>query len=133
LEARPGNIRFGKPRGGGGRAIDRAYAYEVTGGAEKATYVNGVEFEGVRNGVVLDAKRSRSVGSFYDISGADKFTQNVKIPSMVKQALRQLNGIRGTGLKGIEWHISNSTVAQQVKLLFEQRGININVVFTPKK
>ena len=103
----------------------------MTGGAEKAVYVRGVEFESVRAGTLLDAKYARSVGSFYDISGPDRFTLNVKIPALLGQARRQLGAIRGLGFRGIEWHFADEAVARHVRNLFVQNRIPIGVRYTP--
>ena len=126
-------MEFGKPRGGGGSPADRAYASQVTGGAEKAVYVNGVEFESVRGGVLIDAKRASAKGSFYDISGTDGFTQQFKIPTIVDQAERQLRAIQGQGFRGIRWEIADARVAKQIRDLFRARRIPITVVHTPKR
>ncbi len=133
VQPKPQGVEFGKPRGGGGSPADRAYASQVTGGAEKAVYVNGVEFESVRGGVLIEAKRASAKGSFYDISGADNFTQRVKIPTIVDQAKRQLRAVRGQPFRGIEWQVSDLQVARQLQALFVQQGLRINVVYTPKK
>ena len=130
LQPAPAGVRFGPPRGGGGSAADRAYASRVTGGADKSVYVNGTEFDSVRGGILIDAKRASGSGSFYDISGGDRFTQNVKIPEIVGQAQRQVNAAGGQGFKGIRWEIADPNVAQQLQTLFTQRGIRIQVVHT---
>jgi len=131
IQPRPTNVRFGPPRGGGGNGLARAYASQVTNGAEKAIYVNGVEFEGVQQGILVDAKRASGTGSFYDISGADRFTRNVKIPKVLNQAQRQLASIQGEGFKGIRWEVADAGVAQQLRRLFAQRNIRITVVHNP--
>jgi RHS repeat-associated protein len=130
IQPRPQGVEFGAPRGGGGRAADRAYASQVTGGAEKATYVKGTEFDSVRGGVLIDAKRASSAGSFYDISGNDGFTRNVKIPEILAQANRQVIAAQGQGLKGIRWEVADATVAAQLKSLFRQQNIPISVIHT---
>jgi RHS repeat-associated protein len=130
IQPRPEGVEFGAPRGGGGSAADRAYASQVSGGAENATYVNGTEFDAVRGGVLIDAKRASSSGSFYDVSGRDSFTQNVKIPEILAQANRQVNAVQGQGFKGIRWEVADATVAAQLKSLFRQQNIPISVVHT---
>jgi RHS repeat-associated protein len=131
LQPAPAGVRFGPPRGGGGSAADRAYAGRVSGGAEKATYVNGTEFDAVRGGVLIDAKRASGSGSFYDISGTDRFTQNVKIPEILAQARRQVSAIEGAGFQRIRWEIADPVIAGQLKRLFRQQNIPITVVHTP--
>ena len=133
VQPKPPGVEFKAPRGGGGDEAARAYAYQVTGGAEKAIYVNGTEFEGVADGILIDAKRAKGLGSWYDISGADRFTANVKIPDVIAQARRQLGAIRGTEFKGIRWVIADPTVANQIQTLFWQRGIPIDIVTAAPK
>lgn len=128
LQSKPEGVEFGPPRGGGGDEAARAYAYQVTGGAEKAIYVNGVEFEGVANGVLIDAKRASAVGSFYDITGADAFTRNVRIPKILDQARRQLRAVRGTQFKGIRWEVADERVAAELQRLMQQQNLAIAVV-----
>jgi hypothetical protein len=131
VQPKPQGVEFGKPRGGGGDQAARDYASQVTGGARKAIYVNGVEFESVRGSVLIDAKRASAKGSFYDISGTDRFTRDFKIPEILRQANRQVNAIQGQAFKGIRWEIADSTVAAQLRRLFRQQNIPITVVHTP--
>ena len=139
IQPKPPGIRFGPPRGGGGSEAARTYAYRVTGGAEKATYVQGpqgttpVEFEGVSGGILIDAKRAGENNSWYDISSADKFTRSVKIPEILKQAQRQVQALKTTGeasgLSGIRWPVANETVAKQLQSLFDENELNIRVIW----
>jgi len=131
IQVSPAEVRFGAARGGGGGALARRYARQVTGGAEKAVYVRDVECEGIRSGTLLDAKYARSEGSVYDISGVDRFTRDVKIPTLLGQARRQLTAIRGLGFRGIEWHFADEAVAASVRSLFVQSRIPITVRYTP--
>jgi len=79
----------------------------------------------------LDAKFARSSRSFYDISGADRFTRNVKIPKLLGQARRQLTAIEGQGFRGIEWHFADENVANAVRRLFVQNRLPITIRHTP--
>ena len=123
---------WGKPRGGGGSAADKAYDKKVTG-TDDAVYHKGVEFDGYNKprNALLDAKRSKGKGSWYDIRGTSSFTLKVKIPSILKQARRQLAVLKSSGASKIEWHISNDMVAKQIRALFRKHGIDIIVKFTP--
>jgi hypothetical protein len=131
IQPRPASIRFGPARGGGGNELAQRYARQVTGGAEWSVYVRDVEFEGIRAGTLLDAKYARSSGSFYDISGTDRFTRDYKIPVLLGQARRQVKAVHGLGLQGIEWHFADDAVAGSVRRLFLQNRIPINVRYTP--
>lgn len=126
------------PRGGGGKPADQAYAQKVnkangSNPPEKSVYVKGVEFDGYnpKSSKLLDAKRSKGKGSWYDVSGSSSFTLNVKIPEILKQARRQLAALPGSGAKGIEWHISDGGVATQIRNLFSKNGISIIVKHVP--
>jgi RHS repeat-associated protein len=141
LQPRPAEVGFGPPRSGGSPEAARQYAYQVTGGAEKATYVQGppgtspVEFEGVNGGVLVEAKRASGRGSFYDISGPDKFTLQVKIPRILEQEERQVRALQSSGqaagLKGIEWRVADEMVANQLQDLMNQKGLPITVTAVP--
>lgn len=127
------NANWGKPRGGGGKAKDREYAKKLTG-SDDAAYVNGVEFDGYKKSTrtLLDAKRTKGKGSWYDTSGTDNFTKNFKIPEILKQARRQINALSGSGASKIEWHFSDADIAKQIRALFSKNGITeIKVLFTP--
>lgn len=131
------NASRGKPRGGGGSADDQAYTKKVNkeNGSKpegESVYVDGVEFDGYNPGTkkLLDSKRSKGKGSWYDVSGSDSFTQNVKIPDILKQARRQLSVLGKSGADGIIWHVSDAGIAKQLSALFKTNGINIMVKFT---
>lgn len=131
------NASRGKPRGGGGSAADQAYSKKVNkenGSVPEgeSVYVDGVEFDGYNptSKSLLDSKRSKGKGSWYDISGTNSFTQNVKIPEILKQARRQIAVLGKSGATKIEWHVSDSGIAAQLKALFNTHGINIIVKHT---
>ena len=127
------NARWGKPRGGGGKPEDRAYARKVTG-TNQSLYINDVEFDGYRasDKVLLDAKHAADQNSWYDISSGDTFTQDVKIPKIMEQAERQFGVLKESGANSIEWHFSNENVVKMIRKLFRSRGMNIIVIYTPK-
>ena len=109
----------------------REYAIRVTGNdTGLGIYVNGVEFDGIEGTLLLDAKNAGE-RSFYDITGSDNFTEQVKIPEIVEQAERQLDALAGSGASGIEWRVANQQVAEGLKKLFRLRRLPINIKYVP--
>jgi hypothetical protein len=112
---------------------DRARTYQqfVTGRTDSKVYqVNGVHFDGVRDGVLLDAKGYYS--QFVDpVTGrfqtwfAQRGGQN-----LVKEAQRQLEAARGVP---IEWHFNEIETLNAMRQLLESSGINkgIQLIYTP--
>ncbi|MGW1199545.1 polymorphic toxin-type HINT domain-containing protein [Streptomyces sp. NPDC002536] len=103
------------------------YQAKVTGVPNGFGYkVNGVKFDGFRDGVLLDAKgpgyatftKDGRFRSWYN--GAD---------SLADQAQRQLNAAGG---KSITWHVAEGDAVTAMRNLFADRGITgINIVHTP--
>jgi len=129
------NAHWGPAPPGGEAGSD--YARQVTG-SDESVYVTDlhkelkefqgpkglgkVEFDGLRNGTLLDAK-DWSVGTFFQ-KGANE---------ILLQAYRQGHALNKSGAKGIEWHCSNVDVAAKIRELFENHGVTIRVIWTPKK
>ncbi|HUJ57923.1 MAG TPA: hypothetical protein VLX92_05510, partial [Kofleriaceae bacterium] len=90
-----------------------------------------VELDGEENQILLDAKDA-GPKSMYDVTGTDKFTQNVKIPKVLAEATRQGWAMIRSGAKGIEWRVSNEAVANGLRRLFADRGVKITVTFVAK-
>ena len=109
----------------------REYAIRVTANdTGLGIYVNGVEFDGIEGTLLLDAKNAGE-RSFYDVTGSDSFTEQFKIPEIVRQARRQASALRGSGASGIEWRVANQQVVEGLKDLFLDRGILIDVKYVP--
>ncbi|MDY6803616.1 MAG: hypothetical protein SXA11_07390 [Cyanobacteriota bacterium] len=109
----------------------KEYAIRVTGNdTGLGIYVNGVEFDGIEGRLLLDAKNAGE-RSFYDVTGSDKFTERIKIPEIVRQAIRQSSALEGSGASGIEWRVANQQVAEGLEDLFEERRISITVKYVP--
>lgn len=120
---------YGPARGGGGDASAKQYAKKVTG-REDSVYVDDVEFDGWRatDKTLLDAKLSSGEGSWYDVTGTDRFTKDFKIPEILKQARRQLSVLSGSGAARIEWAVSDPAVVRSLRALFRAEQVNITVV-----
>jgi RHS repeat-associated protein len=104
---------------------DRARAYQryVTGqSGDQVFQIEGVNFDGLRDGVLLDAKGyykqfvDPSTGTFKQWwRGAGEF---------VEQAQRQIQVARGVQ---IEWHFNEVETLEAVRRLFAEKGITSEV------
>ncbi|MFM7160250.1 MAG: RHS repeat-associated core domain-containing protein, partial [Planctomycetaceae bacterium] len=104
----------------------RAYQQQVTGRTGQSFFVNGVKFDGVGTGVLLDAKGPGYAnfvrnGRFRDwYRGADE---------LVDQAQSQLRAANGTP---IQWHVAEADAVTAIRNLFADRGITgIDIIHTP--
>lgn len=114
-----------RPPGSGNIPAAEKYADKVTGSKE-SIYVSDLwaEFDGYRakDGFLLDAKFTKR-GGMYDTDV--KF----KVFKLMQEAERQVDAASRGGAKGVEWIISDKTVAEGIEALFKLQKINIRVVF----
>jgi hypothetical protein len=103
-----------------------AYQEQITGRSGESYVVDGVKFDGIRDGTLLDAKgpgyaRFVKNGQFRNwYSGKDK---------LLDQAARQVEVAKGNP---IQWHVAEEPAANAIRALFNSQGISgINVIFTP--
>ena len=92
----------------------------------RAFDVNGVKFDGFKNGKLIEAKSSydnfvNSSGQFYDwFNGKD---------ALVNQARNQLKAADGTS---VEWHFKTQKSLDATKILFQENGIEgIDLIYDP--
>ena len=105
----------------------RAYQKQITGHEGMAWVQNGVKFDGVRDGVLLDAKAklaqfiSKKTGDFYGwFKGRQGFLDS---------AARQIRASEGSK---IEWYFAEESVRDLVQDLFMEHGITeIELIFDP--
>ena len=106
----------------------RNYQKFITGASDGMVYkVNGVKFDGFKNGMLIEAKGNYSqfvnkkTGEFQKwFSGKD---------SLVSQANRQINAANGTK---IQWFFNDETSLNAVKNLFSKENItDIELIFKP--
>jgi hypothetical protein len=104
------------------------YQSKISGRTHLESYsVNGVKFDGVNGGVLLDAKSAgyknfvNKDGEFYSwFKGSD---------SLEKQAYSQLRAAQGAP---IQWHFQNDLALNATKKLFDKKGIRgITLIYTP--
>jgi RHS repeat-associated protein len=104
-----------------------SYQKQVTGKSASQSYVvNGVKFDGIKDGVLIDAKSgydnfvNKDTGKFQNWFAGKE--------SLVKQARRQQDAAEGTP---IEWHFQNKNVLNATQKLFDEKGLTIQLKHTP--
>ena len=105
----------------------RRYQTFITGKAAQESYkVNGVKFDGIKNGVLIDAKSGYT--NFVTKEGKfHEFFQGQE--SIIKQARRQIAAANGMP---IEWHFENEIVRKTFEELFKKENIlEITLKHTP--
>lgn len=110
---------------------DLEYQAQITGRPGEIYRVNGVKFDGFRNGMLLEAKAyykqfvDPATGQFKDFFLASR----TGAKGLVDEAFRQINAAKGVP---IEWHFLEEETLNAVKMLFKEVGIQgINLVHTP--
>ncbi len=98
--------------------FSRAYQKQITRQEGKAWVQNGVKFDGMREGILLDAKGkysqfiNKETGEFYSwFKGKD---------SLVSEAKRQIAASEGSK---IQWYFSEKETLKVVQELFMDKGI----------
>ncbi|MCL2882233.1 MAG: Tox-REase-5 domain-containing protein [Coriobacteriia bacterium] len=110
--------------------LSRAYQTQITGVAGESWVENGVKFDGIVDGTLIDAKGDYS--HFIDGNGGfkDWFT-NTGAQSLIDQANRQLAAANGTP---INWYFMNQGDLDAVRNLFAREGITwIKFIYQPLK
>ncbi len=106
----------------------RAYQAQITGRIGQVFRYNGVEFDGVKNGVLLEAK-GPGYATFIEGSTFKKWFKNED--KLLRQAAEQS---RAAGGLRLEWHIAEADVAKMLADLFKEKGISgIVTLHTPMK
>jgi hypothetical protein len=106
----------------------RAYQTQITGRNGEVYRYNGVEFDGVGNGVLLEAK-GPGYSTFIEGSTFKKWFKNES--KLLRQAADQS---RAAGGLRLEWHIAEAEVARMLTNLFKEKGIGgIAILHTPMK
>ena len=103
----------------GWSVFSKNYQKQIAGTEGEAILLNGVKFDGIKNGVLLDAKGKYSF--LLDKGWAQD--------GLLKQAQRQIKAANGATL---EWHFAEEAAANTVQQLFKDKGVSgINVFHTP--
>ncbi len=109
--------------------FSRAYQKQITGKEGMAWVQNGVKFDGMKDGVLLDAKGKyaqfidKNTGEFYEwFSGKD---------SLIAEARRQIDASEGAK---IQWYFAEEESLNVVQDLFMDKGITeIELIFEAPK
>ena len=94
--------------------------------------IDGVEFDGFRDGALLEAK-GPGYRAFFDASGEPKpwYEASGKLKELRQQVQRQAKMAERVGLK-LRWHVAERDVGEFLRRLFEKWDIfNIEIVYTP--
>ena len=96
-----------------------SYQTAITGQAASESFLlNGVKFDGVVKGVLVDAKSG--YGSFINKATGGFHTWFKGAKSLINQAERQIEAANGTK---IQWFFENKAAMDATKKLFEKEGI----------
>lgn len=103
-------------------SFSRTYQKQISGLNENEAFLlNGVRFDGIKNGVLLEAK-----GKY-----AFLLEKGWAQEGLIKQAQSQIKAANGASL---EWHFAEKEAAATVQQLFKDRGITgISVLHTPSQ
>jgi hypothetical protein len=107
--------------------LSRKYQKQITGRTGEAWLENGVKFDGVKNGRLIEVKGNYSNfvkdGEFLDwFTGQD---------ALVEQAKRQLKAANGNP---IDWYCINEPTKKAMQNLFKEKGVSgINFIVEPLK
>jgi hypothetical protein len=104
----------------------RAYQQQITGFSGQAYFVDNVKFDGIENGVLVDAKGP----------GYANFVKNGQFrvwfrgaANVVDQAERQLRVANGVPIR---WSFAEADAVTAIRNLFADRGITgIDIIYTP--
>jgi hypothetical protein len=103
------------------------YQQQITGAPPGRVYdVNGVKFDGFRNGTLLDAK---GPGYEWAVRNGQFIRRYNGAQSLLEQAQRQLRAAGGTPIR---WEVAEARTAEAIRNMFRRNGITgIDVVHTP--
>lgn len=109
--------------------FSRAYQKQITGQEGMAWVQNGVKFDGMKDGILLDAKGNysqfinKNTGEFYDW-----FTGK---QGLLDEARRQIDASEGAR---IQWYFAEEETRDVVQELFSDKGITeIELIFEAPK
>jgi hypothetical protein len=93
----------------------------------KAYELNGVKFDGFKDGILLEAKGPGYANFVKNGEFADWF-QKTGLERLIEQAKRQEIAAQG---RQIQWHFAEEEPARLIRKLFDNKDINIQVIVTP--
>lgn len=104
------------------------YQAKITGlPAGQAYELNGIKFDGFKDGILLEAK-GPGYQNFIKDGQFAKWWENTGLNQLLDQANRQIDAAQG---RRIQWHFAEEEPARLIRELFTERTINIEIIFTP--
>ncbi|WP_375743795.1 Tox-REase-5 domain-containing protein [Corallococcus interemptor] len=108
-----------------GHSADDAY---WVGGT--STQTGGVKFDGFKDSVLLEAK-GPGYAKFFEDLDPKRWFRNSGARQLIEQAQRQVEMVRGTGIR-IEWHVAEADAAKAIRRLLDGDSVEgIKVIHTP--
>ena len=102
------------------------YQAQITGKVGQAYIINGVKFDGISNGVLLEAKGPGYANFVQDGKFRDWFTGE---KALINQAKNQAAAANGAP---IQWHVADAEAVQALqKLFFDKNVTGIKIIYTP--
>jgi len=111
----------------------RAYQEQITGHRSSESYVvEGVRFDGYKNGKLLEAK-GQGYEDFMAVEGGFQAWFASGEAALMKQAERQFRAAEASGVQ-VAWHVAEKRFADLLSKRFKGRQWNkiLQVVHTPK-
>jgi hypothetical protein len=115
----------------------KAFQGKVSGHPDLSFELNGISFDAIVDGKLVDAKFGYGASTFEDVYDdvMDKFVpeayNEILIKALRSSIDRQLDAIMGTGLK-LEWHVSSQKAFDGIEMLFKRWGYDVGLVFVTK-
>lgn len=113
---------------GGSNMSEDAAAYENSAcGTPRGMgyYVDEVQFEGFRNGKLLDGKFWRAGGS---MSRLMRYRPDLAQTKILDQATRQLN-VAGKYGVGVQWRVADAQIADMLRNFMQYRGLAVEIIY----
>lgn len=109
--------------------FSKAYQKQITGQENMAWVQNGVKFDGMKDGVLLEAKGKYA--QFINQDTGEFFNWYSGKQSFINQAMRQINASEGAK---IQWYFAEEETLNAVQDLFMDEGITgIELIFEAPK
>jgi filamentous hemagglutinin len=103
-----------------------AYQAQITGKVGQAYIVNGVKFDGISNGALLEAKGPGYANFVRGGEFQDWFTGEKALINQAKNQAVVANGAP------IQWHVADAEAVQALQKLFRDENVTgIKIIYTP--
>ena len=115
----------------------KAFQGKVSGHPDLSFELNGISFDAIVDGKLVDAKFGYGASTFEDVYDdvLERFVPeayNETLKTALKSSIeRQMRAISGTGLK-LEWHVSSQKAFDGIEMLFKEWGFDVGLVLATK-